>query len=60
MMVVGVAAQLRHHGKAALCGSHNVENVFARANALNTDSWVESAPVLAAYAELNTLLVSCN
>jgi endonuclease/exonuclease/phosphatase family metal-dependent hydrolase len=36
--------------------SYNVENFFDRAKALNTRTWAEGKPVLAAYAELNTLL----
>ncbi len=36
--------------------SFNVENFFARAKALNTGSWTEGKPVLAAHAELNSLL----
>ena len=36
--------------------SYNVENFFARAKVLETASWAEGRPVLAAHAELNTLL----
>lgn len=36
--------------------SYNVENLFARAKALNQDTWAEGRPILAAHAELNTLL----
>ena len=36
--------------------SFNVENLFARAKALNGQSWAVGKPVLAAQAELNTLL----
>lgn len=36
--------------------SYNVENFFARARALNTESWAEGRPVLEAYAALNALL----
>jgi endonuclease/exonuclease/phosphatase family metal-dependent hydrolase len=35
--------------------SFNVENLFARAKALNLQSWAEGKPVLAAQAELNAL-----
>jgi endonuclease/exonuclease/phosphatase family metal-dependent hydrolase len=35
--------------------SFNVENLFARAKALNTDSWAAGRPVLAAQAEVNQL-----
>lgn len=35
--------------------SYNVENLFARAKALNTTSWAQGRPVLAAQAELNAL-----
>lgn len=36
--------------------SYNVENLFARAKALNLDSWAAGRPVLEAHAELNKLL----
>lgn len=36
--------------------SFNVENLFARAKALNLQSWAAGKPVLAAQAELNALL----
>lgn len=36
--------------------SYNVENLFARAKALNQDTWADGRPILAAHAELNTLL----
>lgn len=36
--------------------SFNVENFFGRAKALNTKSWAQGRPVLAAQAELNTVL----
>jgi endonuclease/exonuclease/phosphatase family metal-dependent hydrolase len=36
--------------------SFNVENFFARAKALNTESWAEGRPVLEAHAVLNALL----
>jgi endonuclease/exonuclease/phosphatase family metal-dependent hydrolase len=36
--------------------SFNVENLFARAKAMNLATWAEGAAVLAAHAELNTLL----
>lgn len=37
-------------------GSFNVENLFARAKALNEASWAAGRPVLAAQAEITTLL----
>ena len=33
--------------------SYNVENLFARAKALNQDSWAAGRPVLQAHAELS-------
>jgi endonuclease/exonuclease/phosphatase family metal-dependent hydrolase len=36
--------------------SFNVENFFDRAKALNTQSWAEGRPILAAQAELNALV----
>src|SRR4051794_41900180 len=36
--------------------SFNVENFFARAKALDTDSWATGRPVLEAYEQLNVLL----
>ena len=36
--------------------SFNVENLFARAKALNGQSWAVGKPVLAAQAELSSLL----
>jgi hypothetical protein len=36
--------------------SFNVENFFARPKAMNLATWADGAPVLAAHAELNTLL----
>ncbi|MGI8720765.1 MAG: hypothetical protein ACR2JG_00920, partial [Geodermatophilaceae bacterium] len=36
--------------------SYNVENLFARAKALNQDSWAAGRPVLQAHAELSQLL----
>ncbi|HVF74595.1 MAG TPA: endonuclease/exonuclease/phosphatase family protein [Acidimicrobiales bacterium] len=36
--------------------SFNVENLFARPKAMNLATWKEGAPVLAAHAELNSLL----
>jgi endonuclease/exonuclease/phosphatase family metal-dependent hydrolase len=36
--------------------SFNVESLFDRAKALNTDSWAEGRPILEAYAEINKLL----
>ena len=36
--------------------SFNVENFFARAKALNTQSWASGKSILAAHAELNSLL----
>ncbi len=36
--------------------SFNVENFFDRAKALNTESWAEGKPILAAHAELNALI----
>ncbi len=36
--------------------SFNVESLFDRAKALNTESWAEGRPVLEAYAEADTLL----
>ena len=36
--------------------SFNVESLFDRAKALNTESWAEGRPVLEAYAEANKLL----
>jgi len=36
--------------------SYNVENLFARAKALNQESWAAGRPILAAHAELNTIL----
>ena len=34
----------------------NVENFFARPKAMNQDTWTAGRPVLAAHAELNTIL----
>jgi endonuclease/exonuclease/phosphatase family metal-dependent hydrolase len=39
-----------------ILGSFNVENLFDRAKALNRDTWAQGEPVLAAHAEVNTLL----
>ena len=36
--------------------SFNVENFFARPKAMNQDTWTAGRPVLAAHAELNTIL----
>lgn len=36
--------------------SFNVENLFARAKALNPQSWASGRPILAAHAEVNALL----
>ena len=36
--------------------SFNVENFFQRPRAMNQDTWAEGRPVLAAHAELNTLI----
>jgi endonuclease/exonuclease/phosphatase family metal-dependent hydrolase len=36
--------------------SYNVENLFARAKALNQDSWAEGRPVLEAFGRLSALL----
>jgi endonuclease/exonuclease/phosphatase family metal-dependent hydrolase len=36
--------------------SFNVENFFARPKAMNQHNWTEGRPILAAHAELNTLL----
>ena len=36
--------------------SFNVENFFQRPRAMNQESWAQGRPVLAAHAELNTLL----
>ena len=36
--------------------SFNVENFFARPRAMNQETWAEGRPVLAAHAELNTLI----
>ena len=36
--------------------SFNVENFFDRAKALNTESWAEGKPILAAQAELSALI----
>jgi endonuclease/exonuclease/phosphatase family metal-dependent hydrolase len=48
-----------HGGMTALTimriASFNVENLFARAKALNTGSWAAGKPVLAAQAEVNQL-----
>jgi endonuclease/exonuclease/phosphatase family metal-dependent hydrolase len=35
--------------------SYNVENLFARAKALNLDTWAEGRPILERFAELNEL-----
>jgi len=43
-------------GAVMRIASFNVENFFARAKALNSDTWAEGRPVLEAYAELNALL----
>jgi endonuclease/exonuclease/phosphatase family metal-dependent hydrolase len=40
--------------------SFNVENLFARPNALNLLTWDDGAPILAAYAEFNALIESAN
>ena len=40
--------------------SYNVENLFARAKALNQDSWAAGRPVLQAHAELSQLLQEDN
>jgi hypothetical protein len=37
-------------------GSYNVENLFARAKALNLETWAAGRPVLQAQAQLNELL----
>lgn len=36
--------------------SYNVENLFERPKAMNLSTWAQGAPVLAAHAELNSLL----
>jgi endonuclease/exonuclease/phosphatase family metal-dependent hydrolase len=36
--------------------SFNVENLFARPNALNQLTWADGVPILAAYAEFNSLI----
>lgn len=36
--------------------SFNVENLFARPNALNQMTWEDGAPILAAYSEFNALI----
>jgi hypothetical protein len=40
--------------------SFNVENLFARPKALNVLDWAKGRPVLAAYAEFNTLIQLAN
>jgi hypothetical protein len=40
--------------------SYNVENLFARPRAFNTDSWAEGRPILNAYHRVNALFSKAN